>query len=142
MAEIKYESKIGQIAANDVAVFRVLSNLENINRFRDVIPQDKIKDMEVSSDRIRFKVDGLGQKIAIAIVEKEEYKLIKFGAESLPIPLNMWIQLKQVADMDTRIRITIKTDMPAMFKMMFDKKMQQGLDQAVDMLCQVPYNNM
>ena len=142
MAEIKYESKIGQIAANDVAVFRVLSNLENINRFRDVIPQDKIKDMEVSSDRIRFKVDGLGQKIAIAIVEKEEYKLIKFGAESFPIPLNMWIQLKQVADMDTRIRITIKTDMPAMFKMMFDKKMQQGLDQAIDMLCQVPYNNM
>ena len=142
MAEIKYESKIGQIAANDVEVFRVLSNLENINRFRDVIPQDKIKDMEVSSDRIRFKVDGLGQKIAIAIVEKEEYKLIKFGAESLPIPLNMWIQLKQVADMDTRIRITIKTDMPAMFKMMFDKKMQQGLDLAIDMLCQVPYNNM
>lgn len=142
MAEIKYESKIGQIAANDAAVFSVLSNLENINRFRDVIPQDKIKDLEISSDRIRFKVDGLGQKIAIAIVEKEEYKLVKYGAESLPIPLNVWIQLKQVADMDTRIRITIKTDMPAMFKMMFDKKIQQGLDQAIDMLCQVPYNNM
>lgn len=142
MAEIKYESKIGQIAANDAAVFNVLSNLENINRFRDVIPQDKIKDMEVSSDRIRFKVDGLGQKIAIAIVEKEEYKLIKFGAESLPIPMNVWIQLKQVAEMDTRIRITIKTDMPMMFKMMFDKKIQQGLDQAIDMLCQIPYNNM
>lgn len=142
MAEIKYESKIGQIAANDVAVFSVLSNLENINRFRDVIPQDKIKDLEISSDRIRFKVDGLGQKIAIAIVEKEEYKLVKYGAESLPIPLNVWIQLKQVAEMDTRIRITIKTDMPAMFKMMFDKKIQQGLDQAIDMLCQVPYNNM
>ena len=142
MAEIKYESKIGQIAANDAAVFTVLSNLENINRFRDVIPQDKIKDLEISSDRIRFKVDGLGQKIAIAIVEKEEYKLVKYGAESLPIPLNVWIQLKQVAEMDTRIRITIKTDMPAMFKMMFDKKIQQGLDQAIDMLCQVPYNNM
>ena len=142
MAEIKYESKIGQIAANDAAVFSVLSNLENINRFRDVIPQDKIKDLEISSDRIRFQVDGSGQKIAIAIVEKEEYKLVKYGAESLPNPLNVWIQLKQVAEMDTRIRITIKTDMPAMFKMMFDKKIQQGLDQAIDMLCQVPYNNM
>jgi carbon monoxide dehydrogenase subunit G len=142
MAEIKYESKIGQIAANDAAVFSVLSNLENINRFRDVIPQDKIKDLEISSDRIRFKVDGLGQKIAIAIVEKEEYKLVKYGAESLPIPLNVWIQLKQVAEMDTRIRITIKTDLPVMFKMMFDKKIQQGLDQAIDMLSQVPYNNM
>ncbi|MBR6549919.1 MAG: SRPBCC family protein [Paludibacteraceae bacterium] len=142
MADIKYESKIGQIAANDAAVFAVLSNLENINHFRDVIPQDKIQDLEISSDRIRFKVEGLGQKIAIAILEREEYKTIKFGAENLPIPFNIWIQLKQVAELDTRIRITVKTDMPAMFRMMFDKKMQQGLDQAVDMLCQVPYNNM
>jgi carbon monoxide dehydrogenase subunit G len=142
MAEIKYESKIGQIAASDQKVFAILSNLENINHFQKVIPEDKVKNLEVTSDRIRFKVEGLGHKIAIAIVEKEEYKLIKFGAESLPIPLNIWIQLKQVADMDTRIRITIKTDMPAMFKMMFDKKMQQGLDQAIDMLCQIPYNNM
>jgi len=142
MAEIKYESKIGQIAANDAIVFAVLSNLENINHFRDVIPQDKLQDMEVSSDRVRFKIEGLGQKIAISIVEKEEYKTIKYGAESLPVPLNVWIQLKQMAENDTRIRITIKTDMPAMFKMMFDSKIQQGLDQAIDMLCQVPYNKL
>lgn len=142
MADIKYESKIGQIAANDATVFNVLSNLENINRFRDVIPQDKIKEMEVSHDSIRLQIDGLGQKIAITIVEKEEYKTIKFGAENLPIPFNVWIQLKQVAELDTRIRITIKTDMPMMFKMMFDKKLQQGLDQAIDMLCQLPYSNM
>lgn len=142
MAEIKYESKIGQITANDQQVFAVLSNLENINYFRDAIPQDKIKELEVTKERICLKVDGLGQKIAIAIVEKEEYKTIKFGAENLPIPFNVWIQLKQVAELDTRIRITIKTDMPAMFKMMFDKKMQVGLDQAIDMLCQLPYNNM
>lgn len=142
MADIKYESKIGQIVANDAAVYAVLSNLENINRFRDAIPQDKIQELEISSDRIRFKVEGLGQKIAIVILDKEEYKTIKFGAENLPIPLNVWIQLKQIAEMDTRIRITVKTDMPAMFKMMFDKKIQQGLDQAIDMLCQIPYNNI
>ena len=142
MAEIKYESKIGQIIANDQQVFAVLSNLENINYFRDAIPQDKIKEFEVTKERICLKVDGIKQKIAIEIDEKEEYKTIKFGAENLPIPFNVWIQLKQVAELDTRIRITIKTDMPAMFKMMFDKKMQQGLDQAIDMLCQIPYNKL
>ena len=130
------------IFANDQKVFAVLSNLENINYFRDLIPQDKVTELEISPDRIRMKVEGLGQKIAIAIVEKEEFKTIKFGAESLPIPLNMWIQLKQMGEQDTRIKITIKTDLPVMFKMMFDKKMQQGLDQAIDLLCQVPYNNM
>ena len=123
-------------------MFAVFSNLENINYLQDAIRQDKIKELEVTKERICLKVDGLGQKIAIAIVEKEEYKTIKFGAENLPIPFNVWIQLKQVAELDTRIRITIKTDMPAMFKMMFDKKMQQGLDQAIDMLCQIPYNKL
>lgn len=142
MAEVKYESKIGQIAANDAAIFAVLSNFENINYFQKNIPQDKIQELEISRDRIRFKLEGLGQKVAIVIAEKEEYKTIKFSAESLPIPLNAWIQLKQVAENDTRIRITVKTDMPAMFKIMFDKKMQDGLDQAIDMLCQIPYNNM
>lgn len=142
MAEIKYESKVGQIPANDDKIFAVLSNLENINHFRNIIPEDKIKELEISPDKIRLKVEGLGQKITIAIVEKEEFKTIMFGAENLPIPFNMWIQLKQMAEQDTRIRITIKTDMPVMFKMMFDKKMQQGLDQAIDLLCQVPYNNM
>lgn len=142
MAEIKYESKIGQIAANDQKVFSVLSNLENLNMFRELIPEDKVKELEITSDHIRMKVEGLAQKIAIGIVDKEEFKTIKFGAENLPIPFNVWIQLKHIEEQDTRIRITVKTDLPIMFKMMFDKKMQQGLDQAIDLLCQVPYNNM
>ena len=61
-------------------------------------------------------------------------------SEMAIVTFNVWIQLKQVAELDTRMRITIKTDMPMMFKMMFDKKIQQGLDQAIDMLCQIPYN--
>lgn len=141
MAEAKYESKIGQVAACDKAIFDVLSNLENLNKVRDLIPADKVQELEISPDCIRMKVGGLAQKIAIRIVEKEEYKTIKFGADNIPMAVNVWIQLKQVADNDTRMRITLKADIPMMFRMMIDKKMQQGLDQAVDMLCQLPYND-
>lgn len=141
MAEAKYESKIGQVAAGDKAIFEVLSNLENLNKVRDLIPGDKVQELEISPDCIRMKVGGLAQKIAIRIVEKEEYKTIKFGADNIPMAVNVWIQLKQVADNDTRMRITLKADIPMMFRMMIDKKMQQGLDQAVDMLCQLPYND-
>ncbi len=142
MAETKYESKIGQILANDKQIFAILTNLENINLFKDLIPQDKVKELEISKDRIRLKVDGLAQKISIAIVDKEEFKTIKFGLEDFAIPFNAWIQLKYITELDTRVRITIKTDMPAMFKMMFDKKMQLGIDQAIDMLCQLPYDKL
>lgn len=140
MAATKYESKIGQILHNDQVVYAVLSNLENLQRFSEMIPKDKVKEMEITSDYIRIKVDGVAQKFTIRIVEKEEYKTIKFGVDNLPMDINMWIQLKQMAEQDTRIKLTIKADIPMMFRMMFDKKLQQGLDQAVDMLCQVPYN--
>ena len=139
MAEIKYESKIGQINANASNVFAVLSNLENLKQFVNLIPQDKIKEIEITRDTVRFKVDGLGPKVSIGIVEKEPDKMIKFGADNLPIALNAWIQLKQMDEMDTRMRITIKTDMPVMFRMMLDKKLQVGLDQAVDILCNIKY---
>ena len=140
MAATKYESKIGQILHNDQVVYAVLSNLENLQRFSEMIPKDKVKEMEITSDYIRIKVDGVAQKFTIRIVEKEEYKTIKFGVDNLPMDINMWIQLKQMAEQDTRIKLTIKADIPMMFRMMFEKKLQQGLDQAVEMLCQVPYN--
>jgi uncharacterized membrane protein len=139
MAEIKYESKIGQVNANAADIFAVLTNLENLQRFADVIPQDKVKELEITRDFIRFKVEGLAQKITIGIVDQEENKMIKYGAQNIPIPLHAWIQLKQIEENNTRMRITVKTDMPAMFRMMLDKKLQTGLDQAVDMLCQIKY---
>lgn len=140
MAATKYESKIGKIFYSDKRIFTALSNLENLQRFSEFIPKDKVKELEITSDYIRMKIDGLGQKFTIRIVEKEEYKTIKFGVENLPMDLNFWIQLKQIAEQDTRIKLTIKADIPMMFRMMFEKKLQKGLDQAVDMLCQVPYD--
>ena len=79
MAEVKYESKIGQVRANAADVFAVLTNLENLQRFADFIPQDKVKDLEINRDFVRFKVEGLGPKISIGIVDQEENKMIKYG---------------------------------------------------------------
>jgi len=140
MSATKYESKIGQILHKDQQVYAVLSNLENLNRFSEMIPKDKVKELEISSDCIRIKVEGVAQKFAIRIVEKEENKTIKFGVDNFPMDVNMWIQLKSMGEQDTRIKLTIKADIPMMFRVMFEKKLQQGLDQAVDMLCQVPYD--
>ena len=140
MAEVKYESKITSAKASAAAVYHTLSDMRSIERVRDLIPQDKIKDLEFDADYVRFKVDGLGQKICIRIVEREENKTVKFGAEGAPVQANMWIQMKQVAELDTRLKLTLKADLPMMFKMMLDKKLQEGLDQAADMLAQMPFD--
>lgn len=139
MSEVKYESKIHSAAASAEQIYKVLSNLNNLNRVKDLIPKDKVQELEISEDCVRMKVDGLGQKIAISIVDKIENDTIKFGAENIPMEMNFWIQLKEVTPSDTRIKLTLKADLPMMFKMMLDKKLQNGIDQAAEMLAKFPY---
>ena len=139
MSETKYESKITSAQCSAQQVYRVLSSMQNLERVRDLIPKDKIQEMEIEPDRVRLKVDGLGQKITIAIVDRIENDTIKFGAEGIPMQANFWIQMKEVSPVDTRLKLTVKADIPFMFKMMADKKLQQGLDQAAEMLAQFPY---
>ena len=139
MSESKYESKITSAPYTAEQMYRVLSNLQNIERVRDLIPKDKVQELEVEPDRIRMKVDGLAQKISFVIVDRIENDTIKFGAEGIPMEANFWIQLKELAPNDTRIKLTLKADIPMMFKMMLGSKLQTGLDQAAEMLAQFPY---
>lgn len=140
MSETKYESKITSAPCSAQQIYRVMSNLQNLERVRDLIPKDKIQEMEIEPDRVRIKVGGLAQKITIAIVDRIENDTVKFGAEGIPMDANFWIQLKELAPNDTRIKLTVKADIPMMFKMMIGKKLQDGLDQAADMLAQFPYS--
>ena len=139
MSQSKYESKITSAPCSAEQVYRVLSNMQSLERVKDLIPKDKIQEMEIEPDRVKLKVDGLAQKITIAIVDRIENDTVKFGAEGIPMDANFWIQMKEVSPTDTRLKLTVKADIPFMFKMMIEKKLQTGLDQAADMLAQFPY---
>ena len=85
MAETKYESKVQSIPAPVEHIYPVLSNLKNLDKVKHLIPQDKIQEIEIDSDYVRMKVDGLGQKFMIRIEDRIENDAIKFGVENLPI---------------------------------------------------------
>ena len=140
MSETKYESKVYSTKNSAHTVYTVLSNLENLNRVKDLIPKDKVQELEIHQDHIRIKVDGLGQKVTIKIVDIIPDDTIKFGFDNIPLQLNFWVQLKQLSEDDTRMKLTIKADIPMMLKMMLDKKIQEGLEQAAQMLSSFPYH--
>lgn len=142
MSEQKYESKITSSAQSAHDIFRVMSDLRNIDKVKDLIPQDKVKEIIAEEDSVRFKVDGLGPMIGIRILDKEEGNVIKYGLENIPMEGYFWVQMKEVAPGDTRLKLTIKADMPFMLRKMVEGKLQQGLDQAADMLAQMPFGRM
>ena len=103
----EFVSEIKTIPYNEDRVYAMLSDLSNLERVKDRIPQDKIKDFEFDSDSCSFAVDPVG-KITFQIVEREPNKTIKFTTTNSPVPLFLWIQLKQVEEADTRLKMTIR----------------------------------
>lgn len=103
---MKIESKIGKSSSSDEKIFTFITNFHN---FKELLPADKVSGWEASEDRCSFNVDPLG-RTGLMIIEKEPHKLIKMASdpEFSSYQFNIWIQLKRVADNDTRIKVTIE----------------------------------
>lgn len=129
-----YESKIKTISSNEEVVFGILSDLNNIEKYRAKNPLvNNLKGLTFDSDSFSFMVDMVGE-IGFRVVEREPFKTIKLHSEHSPVDMTVWIQIKQVAEDDTRLKITLKADLPAMIKMMVDKKLQEGIELVADAL--------
>ena len=129
-----YESDIKTISSNEEVVFGILSDLNNLKKLQEnPALADKVKDLQFNTDSCSFSVEGFG-KVGFRIIEREPFKTIKFISENAPVEVNVWIQLKQVAENDTRMKLTLKADLPAMIKMMVDKKLKEGINSVADML--------
>ena len=136
-----FESAIKKAECNDAEIFGLLSDLNNIEKIKDKIPQDKIKDLEFDADSCRFTVDMVGQ-IGLRIVERDPFNTIKFAADQSPVDFNLWIQLKQVEENDTRIKITAKADLNPMIKMIAAKPMEIFVNKLAEILSQLPYKQL
>lgn len=136
MAEFVSGTK--QIPYNEDRIFAMLSDLSNLEKVRDRIPQDKIKDFEFDTDSCSLTVDPVG-KITFRVVEREPNHTIKFATTNSPVPLLLWIQLKQVAEEDVRMRLTVRADLSPLIKPMVSKPLQEGLEKIADILAALPY---
>jgi len=103
---MKIESKIGKSPSSDEQIYRFITNFHN---FKELLPADRVSGWEASEDKCSFNVDPLG-RTGLLIVEKEPYKLVKMASdpEFSSYQFNIWIQLKKVAENDTRIKVTIE----------------------------------
>ncbi len=136
-----FESKVTKAECNETEIFALLSDLNNIEKIKEKIPQDKVKDLEFDTDSCRFTVDPVG-KIGLRIVERIPSQTIKFAAEQAPVEFNLWMQFKQVEENDTRIKVTVKADLNMMLKMIASKPLEMFVNKLAEMLAQLPYRQM
>jgi len=124
-----FESSVKKIESPQERIYSFLSDFDH---FGEVIPKDKISNWQSNGESCRFTVDPLGE-VGLRIVEKEPSATIKFTAEGkVPFNFFLWIQLKEVAENDTRMKLTIKADMNPMVKMMASKPVKKFLETLAD----------
>ncbi len=134
----KFESSIKQIPYPQQAVYNMLSDLTNIERVKDRVPEDKLKDLSFDKDSISISVPPVGA-VSMRIIEREEPKTIKFESANSPMPFNFWIQLLPVNETESKMRLTIKADIPFMLKGMVTKPLQEGIEKIAEALAMIPY---
>lgn len=125
-----YESKQKQLFVSQIEAYNKLSDLKNIEPYVSAIKQqfqDKIQDISIDSNYISLSVENIN--VVFKIIDREEYKTIKFAVDNIPLSANMWIQLKEISGMETRMKLTIKADIPFFLKPMVGDKLEKGVDE-------------
>ncbi len=123
----KYESKQRQVTKPASMIYNFISDF---TIFTPAV-QGKVEEWSATPDECSFKVQGM--RVGLRIVEREENNYVKIkGGEGVPLDFTFWIQMKEVAECDTRIRMVLHADLNFAIKMMVGKKIQPALDQMVD----------
>ncbi len=125
------ESKIGKSTLPADRLYEAFSDLSRLDALKDNLPADKVSEWNATPDTLSFKAGGMVD-VKLRIVDREPGKTIKVEGEGAGMLFNFWMQLKEAAENDTRIKLTFRSDMNFMMRTMFESKIKSGLDKMID----------
>ena len=127
-----------QIPYSQEAVYRNISDLRNLEKVRDRIPEDKVKDFSFDADTISVSVPPVGE-LKLRIIEREEPKCVKFETAQSPVPFNVWIQMLPVDKQSSKMKVTVKAELNPFIKGMVSGPLQDGVEKIADALAKIEY---
>ena len=134
----KFESSIKQIPYPQEAVYRNISDLRNLEKVRDRVPEDKVQDFKFDEDTISINVPPVGE-LKLRICEREEPKCVKFETVQSPVPFHVWIQMLPVTAETSKMKVTVKAELNPFIKGMVSGPLQDGVEKIADALAQIEY---
>ena len=136
--ESKFESSVKQVPYPQQAVYNSLSDLNNLEKVRDRVPEDKVKDFSFDQDTVTLNVAPVGE-LKLRICDREEPKCVKFETVQSPVPFNIWIQVLPVDEQNSKMKVTVKAELNPFIKSMVEKPLQEGVEKIADALAQIKY---
>ena len=137
-SESKFESSVKFVPYSQQAVYDNISDLRNLGKVRDRVPEDKISDFSFDEDTVSLNVPPVGE-IKLRVVDREEPKCVKFEAVQSPVPFNVWVQVLPVDEQNAKMKVTVGAELNPFIKSMVEKPLQDGVEKIADALAQVKY---
>ena len=134
----KFESSVKQIPYSQADVYRNISDLRNLEKVRDRVPEDKIDSFSFDEDTVSVNVPPVGE-LKLRIIERDEPKCVKFETAQSPVPFNVWIQVLPVDETTSKMKVTVKAELNPFIKGMVSGPLQDGVEKIADALAQIPY---
>ncbi len=133
-----FESSVKEIPYSQQKVYNSLSDLNNLDKVKDRIPQDKVKNFMFDQDSVSISVSPVGD-IKIHVIEREEPKCIKFETEKSPVPFFLWIQIIPASEDSCKMKLTLKAELNPFIKGMVSGPLKDGLEKVAEALALVHY---
>ena len=136
--ESKFESSVKQVPYPQQAVYNNISDLTNLEKVRDRVPEDKVQGFSFDQDTVTINVAPVG-KLKLRICDREEPKCVKFETVQSPVPFNVWVQILPVDENSSKMKVTVKAELNPFIKSMVEKPLQEGVEKIADALAMVHY---
>ena len=134
----KFESSVKQIPYSQTAVYRSISDLSHLEKVRDRVPTDKVKEFVFDADTVAVNVPPVGE-IRLRIVNREEPKCVKFETVQSPMPFFLWVQMLPVTETSSKMKVTVEADIPLMLKAMVSGPLKDAVEKVADALASIRY---
>ena len=134
----KFESSVKQIPYSQTAVYRSISDLSHLEKVRDRVPTDKVKEFVFDADSVAVNVPPVGE-IRLRIVNREEPKCVKFETVQSPMPFFLWVQMLPVTETSSKMKVTVEADIPLMLKAMVRGPLKDAVEKVADALASIRY---
>ena len=120
------------------AVYNNISDLTNLEKVRDRVPEDKVQGFSFDQDTVTINVAPVGE-LKLRICDREEPKCVKFETVQSPVPFNVWVQVLPVDENSSKMKVTVKAELNPFIKSMVEKPLQEGVEKIADALAMVHY---
>jgi carbon monoxide dehydrogenase subunit G len=126
----EFVSDIVKINRNAEQIYNLMADMSSFSQIAATAQVKEVEEIQSTADTCSFKVKGM--EIGIQIIDREPYNTIKYtGYKNVPVEFFVWLQLKEIAADDTRVRIVLRAKLNLMMKTLLKGKIKKGLDKVV-----------